>query len=115
MQLYMDCLEKNSGNSTQCRELSKDYLQCRMNKYVLSFSPTPIFVGFLAKLDLDGSFFVKKKKKKSGLMEKDEWKNLGLANLDRNKTAAAAPLPATSGMPEGKKSNSPPDSPTATL
>ncbi|KAF8202931.1 hypothetical protein BJ912DRAFT_842367 [Pholiota molesta] len=51
MQLYMACLKQNGSTSSPCRVLSKDYLDCRMDK---------------------------------GLMEKDEWKNLGLANLDKN-------------------------------
>ncbi|KDR84849.1 hypothetical protein GALMADRAFT_54097 [Galerina marginata CBS 339.88] len=49
MQLYMSCLKENGSTSSPCRNLSKDYLDCRMNK---------------------------------GLMERDEWKNLGLANVD---------------------------------
>ncbi|KAM6497989.1 hypothetical protein JOM56_005937 [Amanita muscaria] len=48
MKLYMDCLRRNSGTSTICRALSKDYLECRMEK---------------------------------GLMVRDDWKNLGLANV----------------------------------
>ncbi|KAF8624798.1 hypothetical protein AX15_005687 [Amanita polypyramis BW_CC] len=48
MMLYMDCLRRNSGTSSPCRALSKDYLDCRMEK---------------------------------GLMERDEWRNLGLANV----------------------------------
>jgi cytochrome c oxidase assembly protein subunit 19 len=56
MQLYMACLKENGSTSTPCRDLSRDYLDCRMNK---------------------------------GLMEKDEWKNLGLANVD-DKSANAA-------------------------
>ncbi|KAJ7042630.1 hypothetical protein C8F04DRAFT_945551 [Mycena alexandri] len=44
MKLYMTCLRANSSTSSPCRLLSKDYLDCRMNK---------------------------------GLMERDEWKNLG--------------------------------------
>ncbi|KAG2155428.1 hypothetical protein DEU56DRAFT_767327 [Suillus clintonianus] len=46
---YMNCLRKNSSESTSCRVMSKQYLDCRMTK---------------------------------GLMERDEWKNLGLANLE---------------------------------
>ncbi|TFK41297.1 hypothetical protein BDQ12DRAFT_679221 [Crucibulum laeve] len=49
MTVYMNCLKTNSSTSTPCRALSKDYLDCRMDK---------------------------------GLMERDEWKNLGLANVD---------------------------------
>ncbi|KAK7061771.1 hypothetical protein R3P38DRAFT_3383912 [Favolaschia claudopus] len=44
MQRYMACLRGNSSTSSPCRPLSKDYLDCRMNK---------------------------------GLMERDDWKNLG--------------------------------------
>ncbi|GLB36466.1 putative CHCH domain containing protein [Lyophyllum shimeji] len=50
MTLYMSCLRENESTSTPCRELSKNYLECRMQK---------------------------------GLMERDEWKNLGYANLDK--------------------------------
>nr|GAT47325.1 cytochrome C oxidase assembly protein COX19 [Mycena chlorophos] len=44
MKLYMSCLRSNANKSSPCRPLSKDYLDCRMNK---------------------------------GLMERDEWANLG--------------------------------------
>ncbi|EIW64967.1 uncharacterized protein TRAVEDRAFT_109261 [Trametes versicolor FP-101664 SS1] len=30
MQSYLDCLRKNTNNSTPCRHLNKDYLECRM-------------------------------------------------------------------------------------
>ncbi|KAG2754499.1 hypothetical protein CY34DRAFT_69237 [Suillus luteus UH-Slu-Lm8-n1] len=49
MMEYMACLRKNSSESTPCRIMSKQYLDCRMTK---------------------------------GLMERDEWRNLGLANLE---------------------------------
>ncbi|RDB28842.1 Cytochrome c oxidase assembly protein COX19 [Hypsizygus marmoreus] len=49
MTSYMDCLRQNASTSSNCRVLSKNYLDCRMQK---------------------------------GLMERDDWKNLGLANLD---------------------------------
>jgi cytochrome c oxidase assembly protein subunit 19 len=32
MELYMACLKENSSTSTPCRDLSRDYLDCRMNK-----------------------------------------------------------------------------------
>jgi hypothetical protein len=32
MMQYMDCLRRNSSTSTPCRVLSKDYLDCRMQK-----------------------------------------------------------------------------------
>ncbi|KAJ7081974.1 hypothetical protein C8R43DRAFT_338526 [Mycena crocata] len=49
MKLYMSCLRDNSSTSSPCRLLSKDYLDCRMNK---------------------------------GLMERDDWKNLGFENKE---------------------------------
>ncbi|KAG1872070.1 hypothetical protein C8R48DRAFT_770442 [Suillus tomentosus] len=49
MMQYMACLRKNSSESTTCRVMSKQYLDCRMTK---------------------------------GLMERDEWRNLGLVNLE---------------------------------
>ncbi|KAF9452570.1 hypothetical protein P691DRAFT_772195 [Macrolepiota fuliginosa MF-IS2] len=52
MLVYMQCLKENSSNSTPCRALSKDYLNCRMQK---------------------------------GLMERDDWSNLGLHNVDGRK------------------------------
>ncbi|TFL06354.1 hypothetical protein BDV98DRAFT_499155 [Pterulicium gracile] len=51
MKLYMDCLRKNSGTSTECQGVSKAYLHCRMKK---------------------------------GLMEQDDWRNLGLSNVKEN-------------------------------
>ncbi|KAK1229812.1 Cytochrome c oxidase assembly protein cox19 [Marasmius sp. AFHP31] len=52
---YMNCLRNNSSTSSACRDLSRDYLDCRMQK---------------------------------GLMERDEWKNLGLANVDKDKASS---------------------------
>lgn len=49
MMAYMKCLRENSSVSTPCRDLSKQYLSCRMDK---------------------------------GLMERDDWKNLGLSSKD---------------------------------
>ncbi|KAI0803033.1 hypothetical protein BC629DRAFT_1243812, partial [Irpex lacteus] len=48
MKSYLDCLKKNANNSTPCRHLNKEYLECRMQR---------------------------------GLMDRDDWKNLGLTNL----------------------------------
>ncbi|PCH33295.1 hypothetical protein WOLCODRAFT_86679 [Wolfiporia cocos MD-104 SS10] len=58
MQLYLDCLRKNASNSTPCRHLNRDYLDCRMNR---------------------------------GLMGRDEWKNLGLSNLQVDSDQAEPP------------------------
>lgn len=42
MQSYLDCLRKNTNNSTPCRHLNKDYLECRMARCVcLSTSNFP--------------------------------------------------------------------------
>ena len=38
MKVYLDCLRKNGSNSTPCRPLNRDYLDCRMNKYVAIFA-----------------------------------------------------------------------------
>ncbi|KAI0768632.1 hypothetical protein BD413DRAFT_479070 [Trametes elegans] len=48
MQAYLDCLRTNGSNSTPCRHLNRDYLECRMAR---------------------------------GLMERDDWRNLGLNNV----------------------------------
>ena len=68
---YINCLRQHSSTSTPCRVLSKDYLDCRMNKCV--YLRDDKYHG----LSHDGS----------GLMERDEWKNLGLANLEENGTS----------------------------
>lgn len=34
MKTYLDCLKKNGSTSTECRHLSRDYLNCRMEKCV---------------------------------------------------------------------------------
>ncbi|KAF9023431.1 hypothetical protein BDZ89DRAFT_1069912 [Hymenopellis radicata] len=66
MMLYMTCLKANSSNSTPCREVSKEYLNCRMDK---------------------------------GLMERDDWKNLGLSAsktaspVDPSSSPAQPPVP----------------------
>jgi len=38
---YMRCLRQNSNQHTECRLLAKDYLQCRMDKYVLNVCILP--------------------------------------------------------------------------
>ncbi|KAH6917437.1 hypothetical protein BKA70DRAFT_1252162 [Coprinopsis sp. MPI-PUGE-AT-0042] len=63
MTLYMKCLRENGSTSSPCRSLSRDYLDCRMQR---------------------------------GLMEKDDFKNLGLANLP---TDAKQPTQNTSDPP----------------
>lgn len=95
MQLYMTCLREHSGTSTPCRILVRDYLDCRMSKYVcLTVS---CLSRYTAQLDVS----------QRGLMEKDDWKNLGLANVDKNVVPAAnadnATPPANSKMPTDKK------------
>ncbi|KAL1739573.1 hypothetical protein HDZ31DRAFT_13047, partial [Schizophyllum fasciatum] len=58
MTAYMGCLKTNQNDSTPCRPLSKNYLDCRMRK---------------------------------GLMEKDEWQNLGFrAEPGKDQPAASA-------------------------
>lgn len=37
MMAYMECMKKNDNASTECRHLSRDYLDCRMKKYVTLF------------------------------------------------------------------------------
>ncbi|KAI0080052.1 hypothetical protein K474DRAFT_1682855 [Panus rudis PR-1116 ss-1] len=59
MKLYLDCLRKNGNNSTPCRHLNRDYLDCRMNK---------------------------------GLMDRDDWRNLGLANLPVDQPSNSSPV-----------------------
>lgn len=31
---YLECLKRNSSTSSECRHLNRDYLKCRMHKYV---------------------------------------------------------------------------------
>lgn len=61
MQSYLDCLRKNTNNSTPCRHLNKDYLECRMVRYVC---PPTLLLRY-STID-------------SGLMDRDDWRNLGL-------------------------------------
>jgi hypothetical protein len=35
MTQYLECLKRNSSTSSECRHLNKDYLECRMKKYVI--------------------------------------------------------------------------------
>ena len=62
--VYMKCLKNNENTSTACRALSRDYLECRMQKWVLHCRKS----GLLIRIH-------------RGLMERDEWKNLGLNNV----------------------------------
>jgi cytochrome c oxidase assembly protein subunit 19 len=67
----MTCLQKNSSTSTPCRDLSKKYLDCRMEKWVSeSFSIYLLII-------------------RRGSMERDDWKNLGMANLETAATVKA--------------------------
>lgn len=34
MTRYLKCMKENKQQSTECRHLSKEYLACRMDKYV---------------------------------------------------------------------------------
>ena len=38
MKSYLDCLRKNGSNSTPCRHLNKEYLECRMSRCVSPLS-----------------------------------------------------------------------------
>ncbi|KAI0690712.1 hypothetical protein BC835DRAFT_1407466 [Cytidiella melzeri] len=58
MKEYLNCLKKNSSNSTPCRYLNKEYLECRMQR---------------------------------GLMDRAEWKSLGLGNLPNDAEAPSRP------------------------
>ena len=59
-----------------------------------------VLLGFSASQDMLLNWMSQR-----GLMEKDEWKNLGLANLDKNVVPAASAGNATpiSEMPTDKK------------
>ncbi|KAJ1804107.1 Suppressor of Sensor Kinase (SLN1) [Coemansia sp. RSA 2598] len=35
MKLYLDCLQSNRGNYKLCKPLSKEYLECRMQKKLM--------------------------------------------------------------------------------
>lgn len=68
MKVYLDCLRKNSSNSTPCRYLNKEYLDCRMSRYV-----EPLLTVLLEEMELSVH---------RGLMERDEWRNLGLGSVE---------------------------------
>ena len=64
--LYMACLKEHGSTSTPCRALSREYLDCRMQRFVTRC--LPLIRGRTTGYD-------------RGLMERDDWKNLGLANV----------------------------------
>ena len=33
---YMECLSKSDGNSSPCRDISKEYLKCRMDNGLMA-------------------------------------------------------------------------------
>ncbi|EIM92803.1 uncharacterized protein STEHIDRAFT_117764 [Stereum hirsutum FP-91666 SS1] len=67
MMVYMECMKKNDNASTECRHLSRDYLDCRMRK---------------------------------GLMDRDDFKNLGLTNLKGDNNTGSDPShPTPSSQP----------------
>lgn len=65
MTSYMKCIKQSKGKSEPCRQYSKLYLNCRMGWSVW-------VVHCVAN---SGS------RKHSGLMEKDDWENLGLQDV----------------------------------
>jgi cytochrome c oxidase assembly protein subunit 19 len=71
---YMQCLRSNSGCSTACRALSKDYLDCRMDKCVR--------IAVILLSYPDHAF--------RGLMQRDDWRNLGLADTDTKQPTPSA-------------------------
>lgn len=66
MARYLQCLRSNKSESDACRALSKDYLECRMSKWV---SLTLMFAELLTH-----AF-------SSGLMDRDNWENLGFGGV----------------------------------
>ena len=77
MQAYLECLRKNASSSTPCRHLNKDYLECRMSRCVASLKLRPI------RFSSDSLTC-----EPSGLMERDDWKNLGLSGVGDSHLAA---------------------------
>jgi len=52
---YMRCLRENSHQHAECRLQAKDYLQCRMDKYVLTAKyclPFTVKLPFEARLNI---------------------------------------------------------------
>ncbi|KIY46377.1 hypothetical protein FISHEDRAFT_47367 [Fistulina hepatica ATCC 64428] len=62
MQIYMQCLQTHSNDSTPCRALTREYLDCRMKK---------------------------------GLMQRDDWKNLGLDKVQAQPQGGGTPAVRT--------------------
>ena len=44
---YMLCLRENSHHHDECRQQAKDYLQCRMDKYVSSIEYVLLVISFV--------------------------------------------------------------------
>lgn len=57
MTAYLKCLRANKNENGKCRHLTKEYLNCRMDK---------------------------------GLMERDEWENLGLQSVENTQPGSAS-------------------------
>ena len=84
---YLDCLRKHASASTECRHLNRDYLGCRMKKYVC-LRLVCVCRGLL-------------NARCRGLMEPDEWKNLGLSNLKGDDAPATAKTPSAAEALDG--------------
>ena len=47
-QQYLACLKENANDAAKCRELSKLYLQCRMDRLVFSRTAANLFARQIA-------------------------------------------------------------------
>lgn len=70
---YLKCLKANKSNGGDCRVESRNYLQCRMDKWVWTMNGVPSHADAAR-----------------GLMQKDDMANLGLGDVG---TSHAGPTP----------------------
>ena len=84
MTVYLNCMKTAKSKSTDCRESSKAYLGCRMDKFV--HSPHLALRGRCID-DVSGN---------RGLMERVSWEDLGFHEGIDASAPSKHPLPSTS-------------------
>lgn len=67
MQKYLDCLKENSDHHHKCRELSREYLQCRMDHGLMSVENLDD-LGFSEKAEVKGPREYDNAKEKQGFV-----------------------------------------------
>lgn len=78
MESYLECLQESRDTHHKCRDLSKDYLQCRMDKQLMSKENLDN-LGFSEDKKVQGAHEYDKAKEKAGFVagkhiaKKEKW------------------------------------------